>query len=118
MGGGDFSMIDFDCYGYCVLCHKHLLKTISVDGKLVDYFSGEKSDMEMKLNDGSKMVVTICFPCKDSYLPERDNSKIMKSVVKGWEMETSQLVEDKTKPDWTQERKENHMKVYSQKEIV
>ena len=118
MGGNNFSMIDYDCYGHCVLCHKELLKSTVIDGKAVTYFSGEKSEMQLPLNDGSKLLVTICFSCKDSYLPERDNSRIMKSVIKGWDIETNKLVEDKTKPHWDQDKKESYMREYSTKEIV
>lgn len=111
-------MPDYDCYGFCVLCHKKLLESTLIKGTLVEYFTAEKCEMEFKLNDGSKMRVTICASCKDSYNSEQHDPLIMDSVKRGWDQECNQLVLDESKPNFTQEWKEKHMEVYYKKEIV
>lgn len=111
-------MIDYDKYGYCALCHENLLVTISSEGKQTVRLSGKADCMDVLLNDGSRMRVTICSPCKQSYKHEEQSNKLMKSVIKGWEKECDMLIADQSKPDWTPEKKEEYMNNYSKKEIV
>lgn len=111
--------MNFDCYGWCSLCHQCLLVTDKNDkGQLIERLSGKAEHMDVNLNDGSKMRVLICADCKSNYSHEKHSSELMTSVIKGWEKECEQLVADETKSDWTQEKKEKFMDVYSKKQII
>lgn len=100
-----------DLFGHCVMCHKNLLTEQVIGMKVQQRFTPDKDRIRVLLDDGSQMGVTICRQCKETYT-EEDNKDIMKSVVKGWKMETEQV------PHWSKEKKEKHMEVYSKKKIV
>ena len=103
--------MNYDCFGHCVKCHKNLLIEEVIDGKVQQRFTPDKSKMRLLLDDGSNMGITICKQCEEDYT-EADNKKIMKSVIKGWEMEMIKL------PHWSDEKKKKHMDNYSKKKIV
>ena len=103
-------MIDYDKYGHCSLCHTNLIIEEVIDGKVQLRFTVDKDETEYLLDDGSRMRVCICKPCK-AKLTDKDSPKIMASVIKGWEMEVAQL-------DWAKEKKEQYLNEYSKKKIV
>jgi len=114
----EVNMIDYDKFGHCALCHKDMQKTTVIDGKIQTYLSGEAESMQVKLDDGSKMIVAVCTSCKANYKPSKHAEKLMKSVIRGWEVDCDNLVADKSKPQFDEDWKKNHMKVYGKKRIV
>lgn len=111
--------MDYDKYGHCVRCHESLIVGDKNDkGEPIERLSGKAEHLELDLNDGSKMRVLICNPCKTSYTPAKHSTEIMDSVIKGWEVECNQLVADETKPQFDSSWKEKYMEVYSKKEIL
>ena len=102
--------MDYDKYGHCVLCHRNLILEQVIDQKVQKRFHVDREETEFKLDDGSKMRVCICRPCKHE-LTEEKYKKVMDSVIKGWQVEVSSL-------DWAKEKKEKHMEVYSKRKIV
>lgn len=109
--------IDYDRFGHCVLCHDNLMVERLIDRQRVLSLGGRATDMNVTLNDGSIMRVTICLSCKADYTV-RDAKRLMKSVIKGWERECEELVADETKPHLDAAWKSRHMKIYATKEIV
>lgn len=109
-----------DAYGKCVNCNADLITERIVDMRPVKMFLPIKDEVEFLLNDGSRMRVTICTPCKEK-LDLKDpkvHQEIMEAVIHGWQLEVDMLVLDEKKPDWDKERAAKHMGVYSQKEII
>jgi len=109
--------MDWDQYGHCVKCHKNMLIDEVIEGKSQRRLTAEYTEKEFKLNDGSVMRVALCLKCADNIKPE-DRNSIMECVIKGWDKETTDLVESSLYPNWTEYRKENYMKEYSKKTIV
>lgn len=106
--------LDYDKYGHCIICGKNMKYTQIVDGKEISRFSDEYCEVEYLLNDNSKMRVAICTSCKPALADTTDTyDMIMEKVVKGWDVETSALVADPEKKDWTPDRKKVHMARYS-----
>ena len=103
--------IDYDKYGRCAMRHKILLKESMTSDGIVEMFTGEKADMEFLLNDGSRMRVVVCKKCKKDFT-DKDFKKLMKSVYKGWYIETQYL------KDWSEEKRTNYLTEYANKEIV
>lgn len=110
--------LDYDKFGHCALCHCNLMVRTLSDWKLVWRMSGKSTSMDVDMNDGSKMRVTVCKRCKSSYNHELHSEGLMESVLKGWEVECDALVADPSKPEWTPEKKAKYMEKYSKKEIV
>lgn len=105
------SHIDYDKYGYCVICSRNLLIPKVRNGKQIFELSNEYDTITYTLNDSSNMKVVVCKMCKPE-VTEKDNDKIMKKVLKGWEKE----IDDH--PDrWTKEKKKAYMDEYSKKFI-
>ena len=102
--------VTYDKYGYCVLCHRNLRYEQVINDKVMMRFDTDYDETEYLLDDGSKMRVAICKPCKEK-LTEEHNIEVMDSVKAGW------VEEVKTLP-WTEEKKQNYIDTYSQKEIV
>ena len=102
--------IEFDKYGYCVLCHRNLRYEQVINDKVMMRFDTDYDETEYLLDDGSKMRVAICKPCKAG-LTDEHNTKVMDSVKAGW------VEEVKTLP-WSEEKKQNYIDTYSQREIV
>ena len=84
-------MIIPDEYGYCVLCHRNLRYEQVINDKPMMRFSTDYDETEYLLDDGSKMRVAICKPCKNTLLTEH-NSMVMDSVKAGWAISRSDLV--------------------------
>lgn len=110
-------MMDWDEYGHCCLCHRNMLIEQVIDGKIQKRFTPEYTEKSYKLDDGSLMRVALCLQCT-SNITEEDNKKIMDCVVKGWDRETDKLVESPLFPEWTPDKKKQHMDVYSKRNIV
>lgn len=102
--------VTYDKYGHCVLCHKYLIVEKIVNGKAIEMFSGQHDQEEYFLNSGSRMKVTICKTCKVKDFPSKTDD-IMKSVIKGWQVEINHL-------DWPEEKKKAHMERYNKKKIL
>jgi hypothetical protein len=103
-----------DKFGHCINCGKNLIvervmKTFT-GMELKKVFLPDYDQIQVVLDDGSKMRITMCKPCKGK-LEEKDYPKIMKSVIAGWQKEVDNI------PHWSKEKKENHMKVYKKKKI-
>jgi hypothetical protein len=109
--------MDFDKFGHCVVCHQNMLIEQVVDGKVIKRFTADYDETQFLLNTGSRMRVAICKKCKEG-LTEDDNERIMKCVLRGWDVETDELVKDKKKPNWTKEKKDAYMYRQAQLEIV
>lgn len=103
--------VDYDKYGYCVVCHKDLRTTKMTSDGPVEMFTSDHSETELLLNDGSHMRVTICKKCK-SQLNEETYQDLMRSVYKGWYMETQYLKK------WDNKKKEDYLFKYLNKDIV
>ena len=112
-------MIDYDCFGYCALCHEYMMDHfVDENGDIEQRFNSKKTNLTLKLNDSSFMTVTLCVSCKSLYKPEIDSKRLMQSIIKGWEVECENLVKDDSKPQFDSLWKEKHMSAYSKKEII
>lgn len=111
---------NIDRWGHCVKCHKNLSVDRVVDGKSIKMFLPDKEETEFILDDGSRMRVCICRPCKiDRDLTDESiQREIMDSVIEGWRLEIRGLVEDENRKDWDAEKGNRHMEIYSRKRIV
>ena len=103
-------MITYDRYGHCVVCHKNMIYEQVIGQKVTKRFSVDYSETEYLLDDGSKMRVAICKPCKEK-LTEADAPMIMECVKSGW------VEEVKTLP-WAEHKKKAYLDRYSKREIV
>ena len=114
-----------DRFGHCCVCTRYLITQRIVDGKSVEMFVPEYGNVEFLLNDGSKMGVTICKICQNSYdLNDPDvHKEIMDAVFKGWELETKKLTtEGGETPDgnfirWSKENGEKYLCFMKKKNI-
>lgn len=96
---------NIDRFGHCVACHKNLITKKVVDGQVIDMFLPIHDHTEFLLDNGSKMQVCICKPCKqtlDLNCPHK-HKDFMEAVQKGWELEVKALIADESYPDWTEE---------------
>lgn len=108
-------MMDWDEYGKCCNCHKDMLIEQVIDGKIQKRFTPEYTEKAYKLDDGTVMRVALCIQCANSDLKA---TKVMDCVIKGWDRETDKLVESPLFPEWTPEKKKQHMDVYKKRKIV
>lgn len=114
-----------DRFGHCCVCTRNLLTKCVVDGKSIDMFVPEYGDVIFLLNDGSKMQVTICKICQNSYdLNDPSVQKdVMDACMKGWELETKKLISDGGEtPEgnfirWSEEYGKNYLNHMSKKHI-
>lgn len=103
-------MIDYDKYGHCVLCHTNMRVEQVIGGKVQMRFTPDYDETEYLLDDGTRMRVAVCKPCKAT-LGEHHEKKIMDAVIKGWDMEMKEY-------KWKPEKREAYMGVYSHRAIV
>lgn len=99
---------NIDRFGHCCVCHRNMMTKRVVDNKVIDMFLPEHDHTDFLLNNASIMKVCMCKNCKlkvnlDS---ETVHGYIMEACLKGWELETKILVEDK---QWTQEQANNYL---------
>lgn len=99
----------YDIYGHCVVCHKNMLIEQVIDQRVQRRFTPDYSETEFLLDDGSRMRVAICKLCK---VEELNHDKIMECVIEGWKREVKEIIA------WSDEKKEEHIEVYSQKKIL
>ena len=105
--------IDYDKHGHCVICHEDMLYTQIIDSKPQQRLGALYSEVEYMLNDGSKMRVAVCIPCKDTLRDDdEEKSRVMDCVFKGWEHELRKY------SHWDKLKKKNYLKEYSKKKIV
>lgn len=102
--------IEFDKYGHCVLCHRDLRYEQVVNGEPIIRFDTDYCETEYLLDDGSKMRVAMCKPCKEK-LTNEDTITIMDCVKAGWVEETKKL-------SWSDEKKQDYITTYLQREII
>ena len=103
-------MIIPDEFGKCIKCHKDLIIEKVIDGQLKRVLTPDYGEIQVELDDGSKMRVVMCLTCQEIYT-EKDFPTIMASVVAGWQKELNNL------PYWNEEKKDNYMKKYSKLKI-
>jgi len=108
-------MIDYDCIGFCALCHKSLIEEKVITGsngkpEIQTVFTSDRTEIEVCLDNGSLMRVAMCKKCKSNYTV-KDNKPLMESIVNGWEKEVEHL------PHWTKDNKADYMKKYSKLKI-
>ena len=109
--------ISFDKFGHCVFCHKRMIIEQVIDKKVQIRFTPDYDEVQVILNTGSKMRVAICKQCKEKE-EYKDYKTIMKTVYRGWEMETDELVKDEKKKKWTKERQKQYLDRQAKLEIV
>lgn len=102
--------MDFDKFGYCVLCGKNMLIEQVIGGKVERRFTAEHGEMEVLLDDGSRMRICMCKKCKVK-VSKKDFSRIMDKVKNGWKNEIEDL-------KWTAEKKQKYFDRYGSLEIV
>ena len=102
---------NIDKFGHCVICHKNLLITQVIEDRVQTRFTADKNEEIYLMNDGSKMRVSICTPCKDK-LNGTEFSSVMESVFNGWKLELEDY------DHWDKEKKESYLKKYSELEII
>jgi hypothetical protein len=102
--------VDFDCFGHCVKCHRDLIQTQIIDSVPTKRFSVDYDETEYELDNGSKMRVAICKPCK-AKLTEKDSPEVMACVKRGWKKEIEQL-------DWSDKKKADYSLKYDNLNIV
>ena len=103
-------MIIPDEFGKCVKCHKNLIMEKVINNEIKRVLTPDYSQIQLLLSDGSNMRVVMCLRCQDTYI-EKDNKDIMESVIAGWEKELKEL------PHWSENKKDDYMKKYSQLKI-
>lgn len=110
---------DIDRFGHCVVCHKNMLYHRIVDGKEIQMFKPDHGHTEFLLDNGSRMRVCICNSCKENVDLSKPSIQemVMKTVVRGWQLEVNSLVADESRPDWDIERGEKYMEDYSKLNI-
>lgn len=110
--------VDYDLFGHCIICHRNMLEDKMIDGVMVQVLNGDYRETEYLLDTGSKMRVAMCVQCKTKLTDTAEEmSSIIKTVIKGWEIETDDLVSDNKKSLWTKQHKEAHMKEYRKRKI-
>lgn len=110
---------NIDRFGHCSFCHKNMIVSKVVDGKVTEMFLPEHDHVDFLLNSGSIMKVCLCKNCKkDIDLNDPTvRCNIMEAVMKGWELETKILVADEKLPDWTQEYADKYLDTMGQLNI-
>lgn len=101
---------NIDRFGHCVKCHLNLLTKRVVDNKVIDMFLPIYNTTDFILDNGSKMTVTICTPCKNSVnLNEQQvHSDIMEAVQKGWQLETK-IKQQEGDPSWSEDKRKEYL---------
>jgi len=109
----------FDKYGHCIITGECLYEDKAINGELKRVMKANSAHVSYLLVDGSLMRVMMSKQSKASLTnTDKENALVMKRVIAGWEYETSKLVKNKDKKDWTEEKKEEYMKEYSKKKIL
>lgn len=108
-----------DTYGHCILCHENMIYDQVIDSKVEKRFSPLYDEVTYLLDDGSSMRVAICKKCQPKMEDTGKEKKyIMDCVKEGWKVETSKLVADESKPDWTVEKRANYLSRYMNRHLV
>lgn len=95
----------------CYLCNKSLLHEKVIEGKLQKIFHPERVQTEFYLNNGSRMPVSICSPCKENI--DLNNpiiqNKIMNNIIDGWQVEQDLLLsQGRTTKEYSDNVMEHH----------
>ena len=94
-----------------MVCHKDMVIEQIIDNVPTKRFTVEYDETEYTLDDGSKMRVAICKPCKYK-LKDKDAKEIMDCVKRGWKKELESL------HHWSEEKKITYMEQYDKLNIV
>lgn len=100
--------LDRDKFGHCVRCHKYLIREVIDRGKVIKAPTSDSDSEVFFLNNYTNMRVSICSKCKQN-LKEEDFEYIMDAIIKGWDWETTQLVNDSKKELWNENKKKSYM---------
>ena len=103
-------MIIPDEFGKCVKCHRNLITERVINGVVKKVTIPDYDQIQYLLDDGSKMRVVMCKPCKLT-LTEKDEKPIMDSVIAGWQKEVNGLIH------WHKKKKDEYMKRYKKLKI-
>lgn len=110
---------EYDKPGYCAICHNPIAEFDGANN--IVRLLGNFRSMQVRLDDNSKMNVSVCEVCKDEFRPQ-DTPKLMDSVVKGWSFECDTLVENGVVRidgrKWDADVKKEHMDKYEARYIV
>ena len=107
-------LIDHSFPGLCSHCHSEIAE---FDGSLsngrpkITKLKNNYDTIQVLLNDGSRMNVVICKPCKEYIRPE-DMGKIMENEINGWQKDVD------LNPSFDNERKLEYMDYHSKLTIV
>jgi predicted molibdopterin-dependent oxidoreductase YjgC len=102
--------MDFDKFGHCILCSKCLLIEQVIGGRVERRFTAEHDEVEVLLDDGSRMRICTCRKCKKE-MGKKDYNKIMEKVRNGWHREIDDL-------RWDAEKKKKYFDRYGSLQIV
>lgn len=108
-----YKVPNYDVFGYCTNCGKQMIGHKIIDGVYKVKLSGEYTAVMFLLSDGSKMRVSMCQRCADTFPDnEDDRIHIMQKVYRGWQHEVE------TYSDWDEEKKTEYLDTYGKKRIV
>jgi len=99
-----------DRFGHCIMCGKNMIIEKVVGTEVKKVTTPDYDQVQFLLDDGSKMRVVTCKPCKAG-MKDKDHKTIMKSVIAGWQREVDGL------EHWEKKKKEKHMKKYKRRKI-
>lgn len=111
--------VDYDLYGHCVLCHNYMMDEVTIDGQRILKKKGEFRESLYLLDTGATMRVAMCVHCQNK-LNDSDEEKqeIMDCVIRGWDIESDDLVSSNEKPRWDKEHKDKYMELQRSKSIL
>ena len=102
---------NYDVFGYCVNCGKHMLTHEVIDGVYQTRLSGEYTTVRYILDDESSMRVAMCKSCANT-IDGSETERVMGKVYRGWQHEIE------TYANWDEEKKKNYFKMYSKRKII
>lgn len=105
--------IDYAFPGLCSLCHVEVAEfngSHSNGRPRITKFKGNKREVEVVLDDQSKMTVVVCKDCYETFTPDKMDV-LMDSEINGWQAEMNIL-------DWDSKRKISHMNEYSKRRVI
>lgn len=108
--------VDFDCAGFCALCHAEIAEFEGSAGRIpvATKMLSEYRKAYFMLNDGSRVQVSLCVKCDENVKPE-DTRRLMESIINGMAVETYSLVN--FHESWPIEKRDSYMATYSAKTI-
>ena len=99
-----------DTFGHCIRCHRNLILEKVINNEWKKVLAPDYSQVQVELDDGSKMRVVMCLGCQESY-EDKHHDNMMKAVILGWQNEID------NNPLWNDDMKKNYMKRYGKLKI-